>query len=63
MIDITSYRIHTDKVIYEPKGMPQQKAIENAGRISAFENMPVELHVHNQVFNVQVAKLKTERVR
>ena len=63
MIDKTSYKIHTDKVVYEPINMTTQKAIKMAGRISAFEGMPVELHIQDAVYKIQLGKLQIEKVR
>ena len=63
MIDTTSYRIHTDKVVYEPINMTTQKAIKMAGRISAFEGMPVELKINDAVYKIQLGKLQIEKVR
>ena len=63
MIDKTKYRIHTDKVVYEPIDMTTQKAIKMAGRISAFENLPVELHIQDAVYKIQLGKLQIEKVR
>ena len=62
MIDKTKYRIFTDKVVYEPTDMTTQKAIKMAGRISAFENLPVELKVQGSVYMIQLGKLKIEKV-
>ena len=63
LFDKTSYRIHTDKVVYEPIDMTTQKAIKMAGRISAFENLPVELKINDSVYKIQLGKLQIEKVR
>lgn len=63
MIDKTKYRIHTDKIVYEPTDMTTQKALKMAGRISAFEGLPVELKIQDAVYMVQLGKLQIEKVR
>ena len=63
MLDKSSYKIFTDKVVYEPKDVTTQKAIKDAGRISAFEGLPVELRIQGSVFMVRINKLKIERVK
>lgn len=62
MID-KKYRVFTDKVVYKPTDMTTQKAIKMAGRISAYENLPVELKIQDSVFKIQMGKLKIERVK
>lgn len=63
MIDKSSYKIFTDRVEYEPQGISSDKAIDNAGAISAFEKLPVYLKYNNMVVRVRVAKLEVERIR
>lgn len=63
MLDKTSYKILVDKVIYEPTDMTTQKAIKMAGRISAFEGLPVELKIQDSVYKIAVGKLSIEKIR
>ena len=63
MFDKTSYKIHTDKIVYKPINMTTQKAIKMAGRISAFEDKVVELHIQDAVYKIQLGKLQIEKVR
>lgn len=62
MID-NNYKIHTDKIVYQPENITTQKAIKMAGRISAFEDKPVELRIQDSIFKIQIGKLKIERVK
>lgn len=57
------YKIFTDKIIYKPENITTQKAIKMAGRISAFEDLPVELHIQDAVYKIQLGKLQIEKVR
>jgi hypothetical protein len=43
--------------------MTTQKALKMAGRISAFEGLPVELKIQDAVYMVQLGKLQIEKVR
>ena len=64
MIDKTKYRLFPDKVVYEPEqSIDLTKAIENAGAIASFENMPVELKYKDMVLKVERAKMNVQRVR
>lgn len=58
-----NYRIHTDKIVYQPENITTQKAIKMAGRISAFEDKVVELHIQDAVYKIQLGKLQIEKVR
>ena len=63
MIDKSTYKLYPDKVVYKPEGITAEKAVENAGAISAFEKLPVELYYDNMVVRVRIAKIEVERVR
>lgn len=63
MIDKSTYKLFTDKVVYKPTGITAEKALENAGAISAFEKLPVELYYDNMVMRVKIAKIEIERIR
>lgn len=57
MIDKTSYRIFTDKIVYKPKPpISLTKAIENAGQIACFEKKPVDLYLNGKIIHVQHPK-------
>ena len=63
MFDKASYKIYTDKIVYEPINMTTQKAIKMAGRISAFEDLPVYLYHNNMIMCIKVAKLDIQRIK
>lgn len=57
MIDKTSYRIFTDKIVYKPQSnISLNKAIENAGQIACFEKKPVDLYLNGKIIHVQHPK-------
>ena len=57
MLDKTTYRIFTDKVVYKPKQpISLTKAIENAGEIACFEKKPVDLYLNGKVIHVNRQK-------
>ena len=59
MIDKTTYRIFTDKIVYKPKPpISLTKAIENAGKIARFENKPVDVYVNGKVIHVWKQKVR-----
>ena len=59
MIDKTTYRIFTDKIVYKPKSpITLTKAIENAGEIACFENKPVDVYVNGKVIHVWKQKVR-----
>lgn len=63
MINKKDYKLFPTKVVYEPKETNANVAIKNASAISAFEQLPVELHIGEMVVNVKIAKLLIERIR